>query len=252
MKTINHIYQDANAAPSEVFNENVLKCLPTAPWIIPDREFETRKDLRKTRVFSVDPPNTKDVDDCISVVENPDGTFAVGVHIADVSHFVKANTALDREARKRATTIHLVQRMVPMLPELLSEDLCSLLPNEDRLAFSVVFTLSREGNVISTWMGKTIVRSSARLSYTDARDVIDGSSLRSGLAESQQLSESLSEDMHTLQGLAYKLRQKRVDNGSLRIESSKLAFTLDANGLPIDCSSYFGQGGVDFIEEVRL
>ena len=125
---------------------------------IPERELETRKDLRDQRIFSIDPETAKDVDDCLSVKTNDDGTYDVGVHIADVSFFVKPNTALDRDARKRATSVYLVQRAVPMLPPTLSEQLCSLLPGQDRLAFTVIFTLDQNAKVVKKWFGKTIIR----------------------------------------------------------------------------------------------
>ena len=125
---------------------------------IPDRELEVRRDLRGERVFSIDPDNAKDIDDALSVKINEDGTYDVGVHIADVSYFVKPNTALDRDARKRATSVYLVQRAVPMLPPSLSEQLCSLLPGQERLAFSVIFTMTKEAKVVAKWFGRTIVK----------------------------------------------------------------------------------------------
>ena len=119
---------------------------------------EVRKDLRSERVFTIDPDTAKDLDDAVSIKANEDGTFEVGIHIADVSYFVKPNTALDRDARKRATSVYLVQRAVPMLPPALSEELCSLLPGQDRLAFSVIFTMNLDGKVLKKWFGKTIIR----------------------------------------------------------------------------------------------
>ena len=161
---------------------------------IPEREVETRRDFRIERVFTIDPASAEDLDDALSIKDNGDGTFDVGVHIADVSFFVKPNTPLDRDARKRATSVYLVQRVVPMLPPTLSEELCSLVPGEDRLTFSVVFTMTEDARVIKKWFGRSIIkcvvfigrlkwnlypnivdrRSAARLSYGDAQDVIDG------------------------------------------------------------------------------
>jgi len=119
---------------------------------------EIRKDLRAQRLFSIDPDGARDIDDTLSITTNQDGTFDVGVHIADVSYFVKPNTALDRDARKRATSVYLVQRAVPMLPPTLSEQLCSLVPGEERLAFSVVFTLTEDARIINKWFGRTIIK----------------------------------------------------------------------------------------------
>ena len=110
------------------------------------------------RVFTVDPDSAKDLDDALSIQKNEDGTYDVGVHVADVSYFVKANSALDRDARKRATSVYLVQRSVPMLPPMLSEQLCSLVPNQDRLSFSIIFTMSEDGGVVKKWFGKTIIK----------------------------------------------------------------------------------------------
>lgn len=125
---------------------------------IPEREFEVRKDLRGERIFTIDPDTAKDLDDALSIKVNEDGTYDVSVHIADVSHFVKPNTALDRDARKRATSVYLIQRAVPMLPPSLSEQLCSLLPGQERLAFSVIFTMTKEAKVVQKWFGKTIIK----------------------------------------------------------------------------------------------
>ena len=119
---------------------------------------EQRKDLRQERIFTIDPETAKDLDDALSIKKNEDGTYDVGVHIADVSFFVKPNTALDRDARKRATSVYLVQRAVPMLPPTLSEQICSLVPGQDRLAFSVMFTISEDGKVMKKWFGKTVIR----------------------------------------------------------------------------------------------
>jgi protein SSD1 len=127
-------------------------------YSIPEREFEVRKDLRGERVFTIDPDTARDLDDAISVKLNEDGTYDVSVHIADVSYFVKPNTALDRDARKRATSVYLVQRAVPMLPPTLSEQLCSLVPGQDRLAFSIIFTMTNDAKVLKKWFGKTVIR----------------------------------------------------------------------------------------------
>lgn len=130
----------------------------TRGFSIPEREFEIRRDLRADRIFTIDPDTAKDLDDAVSVKDNGDGTFDVGVHIADVSFFVKPNTPLDRDARKRATSVYLVQRAVPMLPPTLCEELCSLVPGEERLAFTVIFTMTEDARVIKKWFGRTIIK----------------------------------------------------------------------------------------------
>ncbi|OBZ70401.1 DIS3-like exonuclease 2 [Grifola frondosa] len=148
--------------PTEDFSENVMKCLPPIPWTIPERELDVRKDLRKERIFTIDPEDAKDLDDAVSIKLNDDATYDVGVHIADVSYFVKPNTALDRDARKRATSVYLVQR-------------------SDRLAFSVIFTMTNDAKIVKKWFGRTIIRSAAKLSYNDAQAVIDGKTLGSAV-----------------------------------------------------------------------
>ena len=159
----------------ESFGENVAKCLPPTPWTIPQSEIEARKDFRQCRVFTIDPETAKDLDDALHVNKLDDGTFEVGVHIADVSHFVKpkcvsfgydkavlliyfCSSALDREARRRGTTVYMVQRASPMLPPALSETLCSLQPGEERLTFSAVFKMTEDGRVLSTWFGKSVIK----------------------------------------------------------------------------------------------
>jgi protein SSD1 len=125
---------------------------------IPEREFDVRRDLRQERIFTIDPESARDLDDAVSVKLNDDGTYDIGVHIADVSYFVKPNTALDRDAKKRATSVYLVQRAVPMLPPTLSEELCSLVPGKERLAFSVIFTMTKDARVTKKWFGRTVIK----------------------------------------------------------------------------------------------
>jgi len=201
---------------------------------IPEREFETRKDLRGERVFSIDPDDAKDVDDALSVKANDDGTYDIGIHVTDVSFFVKPNTPLDRDARKRATSVYLVQRVVPMLPPALSEQLCSLVPGEDRLAFSVILTLDNDAKVLKKSFSKTIIRSAARLAYSDVQRVIKGQSLGDSLVDGEHKTSDVEKDILILQGLANKLTTRRFHNGALRLNIPTLTFALD-NGRPSDC-----------------
>ncbi|KAG6816929.1 hypothetical protein H0H87_001631 [Tephrocybe sp. NHM501043] len=224
--------------PTEDFTENVLKCLPPLPWTIPERELEVRKDLRSERIFTIDPETAKDLDDALSIKANEDGTYDVGVHIADVSFFVKPNTALDRDARKRATSVYLVQRAVPMLPPVLSEQLCSLVPGQDRLAFSVIFTITKDAKIVNKWFGKTIIKSAAQLSYSDAQNIIEGKGLGSVPVAPEHEARDIEHDVRNLQDIAQKLRAFRFENGTLSLESLKLSFDLDDNGLPSDCGQY--------------
>ncbi|KAA1095232.1 hypothetical protein PGT21_036761 [Puccinia graminis f. sp. tritici] len=164
----NALLKDCNFT-SEEFSENVVKCLPPLPWTIPEREYEVRREFRSQVAFAIDGATARDLDDALHISKNEDGT---GVHIADVTHFVKPGTALDREARKRATTVYLVQRAVPMLPPTLSEHLCSLSPGQDKLTFSAVFKMTPQGRVIDTWFGKSIICSSAKLTYDLVQQVL--------------------------------------------------------------------------------
>lgn len=215
---------------------------------IPQREFELRKDLRELRIFTIDPSTAKDLDDAVSVKANEDGTYDVGVHIADVSFFVKPNTALDRDARKRATSVYLVQRAVPMLPPALCEELCSLVPGQERLAFSVIFTMTKDAQVQNKWFGRTIIKSSAKLAYEDAQNVIEGRSLGSVAPEHDAA--GIEHDIKVLDSLAKQMRARRFEAGTLSLDSLKLSFKLDDQGLPIDCSQYQRADANDLIQEV--
>ncbi|KAJ7228625.1 SSD1 protein [Mycena pura] len=238
--------------PTEDFTENVIKCLPPMPWTIPEREYEVRKDLRADRVFSIDPDTAKDLDDALSIKLNEDGTYDVGVHIADVSYFVKPNTALDRDARKRATSVYLVQRAVPMLPLALSEELCSLVPGRERLAFSTIFTMTSEGNVLKKWFGKTIIKSAAKLAYRDAQNVIDGKPLGPAAVTPDHSAADIEHDLKVLEGIAKMLRARRFANGTLSLNSLRLQFKLDANGMPVDCGQYERTDANELVEEFML
>ncbi|KDQ64555.1 hypothetical protein JAAARDRAFT_43562 [Jaapia argillacea MUCL 33604] len=238
--------------PTEEFTDNVQKCVPPIPWTVPEREVEVRKDLRAERVFSIDPDTAKDLDDALSIKLNEDDTYDVGVHIADVSFFVKPNTALDRDARKRATSVYLVQRAVPMLPPTLSEELCSLVPGHERLAFSVIFTMTKDAKVLNKWFGKTVIKSAAKLSYTNAQDVIDGKTLGSVPVAPEHNAQGIEHDIKVLNGLAQYLHNRRFQAGALSLDSAHLAFALDDKGFPIDCSQYERYDAHRLIEEFML
>jgi protein SSD1 len=237
--------------PTEEFQEATMRCLPPVPWSIPEREYEVRRDMREERVFTIDPATAKDLDDALSIKKKEDGTYEVGVHIADVSHFVRPNTALDRDARKRATSVYLVQRAVPMLPPLLSEQLCSLVPGVERLTFSVFFNLDKDGNVISKEFAKTIIKSCAKLAYDDAQRVLDGGKLDKEVEEGHDVS-AIEEDIKALNDIAGKIRDRRFKDGALKIDQPKLAFVLDESGKPRDVRPYVRKASNDLIEEVSL
>ncbi|CAH1763561.1 8137_t:CDS:10 [Entrophospora sp. SA101] len=202
-----------NNISTEEFNENVLKCLPQTPWTIPEEEIEMRRDLRSIRIFTIDPSGAKDLDDAISCTRLPDGNYEIGVHIADASYFVKPNSVLDREARKRATSVYLVQKYIPMLPNLLSEDLCSLVSGVDR--------------------------SCAKLSYDDVQEIIDGKPLNPNVNIHNGYSASeIEADIRAFHDLSQKMRELRHKRGALSLNSVKLTFDIDENENPIECHVY--------------
>ncbi len=164
---------------SEAVEIEAEKIAKAAEKISPT-EISKRRDFRNTLTFTIDPVDAKDFDDAISFKALPNNSFEIGVHIADVSHFVKEKTELDREARKRGFSVYLVDRTIPMLPEALSNNICSLKPNEDRLAFSSVFKINNEGKVLERWFGKTIIRSAKRFTYESAQEILNGKSREHG------------------------------------------------------------------------
>ncbi|KAJ1039276.1 hypothetical protein NDA10_005142 [Ustilago hordei] len=245
------LLKDTLSSATEVFSEGALKCLPPMPWKIPEREYETRRDFRSLRVFTIDPETAKDLDDAVHVVRLGNGQYEVGVHITDVSHFVKLGSSLDREARKRGTSVYLVQRVIPMLPPTLSEELCSLVPGVERLTFSAVFTMNKDAQVIKSWFGKSVIRSCAQLAYADAQKVIEGGELPKDKIKEHKSNE-IADDILILHKLAQKMRARRFETGALRIDNVKLSFRLDENGLPTDASIYSSYDAHRLIEEFML
>ncbi|CAB4386260.1 RNB-domain-containing protein [Rhizophagus irregularis] len=242
-----------NNVSAEEFNENVTKCLPPIPWTIPEKEFELRRDLRSTRIFTIDPSTAKDLDDAVSCTRLPDGNYEIGVHIADVSHFVKPNTALDRDARKRATTVYLVQKSVPMLPPLLCEELCSLCPGVEKLACSIIWKMTPEGKTMETWYGRTIIKPCAKLSYENAQEVIDGNPLNAEVKIfNDHNTKEIEADIKLLHELAQRLRDQRFKRGALSLGSIRLNFELDEQDDPIECTVYKPKDANRLIEEFML
>ena len=202
--------------PQNVINESYL-----VPEIIGEKEISNRKDMRGITTLTIDPVDAKDFDDALSVEIKGD-KIEVGVHIADVGHYVKPETELDKEAFKRATSVYLVDRCVPMLPERLSNGICSLKPNEDRLSFSVVFTLDKDGHILNTWQGKTVIHSDRRFTYEEAQEIIEG---KEG---------DFSNEIRILNSLAQKIRKKRIKEGSIEMGGIEVRFKLaEDNKKPI-------------------
>ncbi|XP_013013049.1 DIS3-like exonuclease 2 isoform X2 [Cavia porcellus] len=241
------------------FSSEVLECLPRSlPWTIPPEEVSKRRDLRKDCVFTIDPPTARDLDDALSCRPLADGTFQVGVHIADVSYFVPQGSQLDKVAAERATSVYLVQKVVPMLPRLLCEELCSLNPMTDKLTFSVIWTLTSEGKILDEWFGRTIIRSCTKLSYEHAQSMIERPAEKIPERELPPISpEHSPEELHqavlNLHRIAKQLRRQRFANGALRLDQLKLAFTLDhETGLPQGCHIYEYHDSNKLVEEFML
>jgi ribonuclease R len=202
--------------PEAVINEAMLM-----DGRITHFEEQIRKDFRPILTFTIDPDTAKDFDDALSIQFLEDDLIEVGVHIADVTHFLKENSALDKEALKRSTSVYLVDRVLPMLPEKLSNDLCSLNPNEDKYTFSAVFKFDAKYKIIDKWFGKTIIHSDRRFAYEEAQEVLEGKSTE------------LSHELTTLNKIAYKIRKDRFKNGSINFESEEIKFILDEKNKPI-------------------
>jgi len=185
-------------------------------------EIAKRKDFRDVLTITIDPADAKDFDDALSLRKLENNNWEVGVHIADVSHYVKPKTAIDAEAYSRGTSVYLVDRVIPMLPEALSNDLCSLKPNEDKLCFSAVFELTEECAIVNEWFGKTIIHSNRRFNYDEVQIILD---TQEG---------NFAEELGILNRLAKVLREQRLRNGSINFETVEVKFKLDENGKPID------------------
>lgn len=185
-------------------------------------EIKNRRDMRGVTTMTIDPFDAKDFDDAISFVDLGNDTYEIGVHIADVSHFVTPGSDLDRESEKRGLSVYLVDRTIPMLPEILSNDLCSLNPNEDKFTFSAVFKLNSDGEVLEEWFGRTVIHSDKRFTYEDANDVILGKQDGPYQPELRKLNE-----------IAKKLEKKKTQNGAMVFETEEVKFVLDEKGKPV-------------------
>ncbi|OYD46727.1 ribonuclease R [Sphingobacterium cellulitidis] len=208
--------------------------------IISAEEIAKRHDFRNTTTFTIDPADAKDFDDAISFKKLENGNYEVGVHIADVSHYVTPDSTLDKEAFERGTSVYLVDRVIPMLPERLSNNLCSLRPNEDKLCFSAVFELDEKANVHDQWFGRTVIHSDRRLSYEQAQEIIEGKE------------DELSEAILKLNELAFILRERKFKAGAISFESEEVKFNLDENGKPTGVYTKVRKEAHKLIEDFML
>lgn len=202
------------------FPKDVEKQAEYIPTTISEEEIKKRKDFRKVTTFTIDPVDAKDFDDALSVQKLKNGNWEIGVHIADVSHYLKPDSIMDKEALSRATSVYLVDRVVPMLPEKLSNNICSLVPNEDRLCFSAVFEMNDSAEVINEWFGRTVIHSIRRYAYEDAQKVLE-----TGEGD-------FAPELLLLDKLAKKLRAERMRKGSIAFDKLEVKFHLDEAGNP--------------------
>ena len=224
---------------------------------IENKEIKQRRDFRKKTTFTIDPIDAKDFDDALSFEKIDENNFEIGIHIADVSHYVKPSTILDKEAYNRATSIYLVDRVIPMLPEKLSNKVCSLRPNEDKLTFSAVFNFNKKGEINNSWFGRTIIRSKKRFSYQEAQEIIETkkniiSKNNSLTGKEYKVEQSIVEAIITLDDIAKKIRGKREKNGSINFNRTEVGFILDKEKNPKEI--YFKQSADSnkLIEEFML
>lgn len=203
------------------FPEAVLRDSERLPAAISPQEIELRRDMRDIPTFTIDPEDAKDYDDALSVQYLEDGGTEVGVHIADVTHYVKDDSPLDQEALRRSTSVYLVDRVLPMLPERLSNDLCSLRPHEDRLAFSAIFVFDKAMKITHRWFGRTVIHSNRRFTYGEAQEVLEGHS------------DEMGNELRHLNKIAKHLRKQRFRNGAINFETDEVRFHLDEHGVPV-------------------
>lgn len=222
------------------FPQEVEDAANAIPIEIPEKEIKKRRDFRGITTFTIDPADAKDFDDALSIQKLPNGNWEVGVHIADVSYFVKPGSILEEEAYKRATSVYLVDRVVPMLPEHLSNGVCSLRPDEDKLTYSAVFELNDEAEVQNQWFGRTVIRSIRRFAYEEAQKVIE-----TGEGD-------LKEEILTLNRLAHIMRDRRYQRGSIAFDKVEVKFRLDKDGKPLGVYFKIQQEANELIEDFML
>jgi len=203
-------------------------------------EIKKRRDMRKDTTFTIDPFDAKDFDDAISIKSLKNGNWEIGVHIADVTHYVKLGSEIEKEAYDRATSVYLVDRTIPMLPEVLSNNLCSLRPNEDKLVFSAVFEITNEAKIVKEWFGRCIIHSDRRFTYEEAQEVIE-----SGEGD-------FSQEITKLNEIAKELKKQRFKAGAISFETAEVKFKLDDDGVPLEVIPKVRKDAHKLVEEFML
>ena len=222
------------------FEREVEQAADAISTAISDEEYRSRRDFRDITTFTVDPADAKDFDDALSIRRLDDGIWEVGVHIADVTHYVTEGSVVDCEARERGTSVYLVDRTVPMLPERLCNELCSLRPNEESLCFSAVFTLNDEAEILDEWFGRTVIYSDRRFTYAEAQSRIE-----TGVGD-------YAEEIGVMNDMAQKLRRRRFKDGAVSFERAEFKFILDEKGKPLGVYTKEQQEANQMIEEFML
>ena len=222
-----------------------------------DTEIKKRRDLRKDLTFTIDPKDAKDFDDALSFKILDNGNYEIGIHIADVSHYLKEGTILDDEAYERATSVYLVDRVVPMLPEVLSNNACSLRPQEEKYTFSAIFELNNNAKIINQWFGKTVIYSDARFTYEEAQYIIETESneIPSHISltnETYKTTKIIKEAILKLNQLAKKMRDKRMLDGAISFDKVEVKFNLDKNNTPLGVNFKSSKAANKLIEEFML
>ena len=226
------------------FKDEVENYAAKIPLEITDKEIAKRRDIRKELTFTIDPKDAKDFDDALSFKILKNGNYEIGIHIADVSHYVQENTILEDEAYLRATSVYLVDRVVPMLPEILSNNVCSLRPNEEKLTFSAIFEIDKKAHIINEWFGRTVTYSDERFTYEDAQEIIEN--------KSENPENDIQFAILELDKLAKILRKKRMQQGAISFDKTEVKFELDKNFNPVGVYVKESKDAHKLIEEFML
>ena len=239
------------------FEQDVEKDAGSLSLEITKEEISKRRDMRKDLTFTIDPKDAKDFDDALSFTKLENGNYEIGIHIADVSHYVQPNTILDKEAYNRATSVYLVDRVVPMLPEILSNGVCSLRPNEEKLTFSAVFEINENAQILNEWFGRTVTYSDKRFAYEEAQVIIETEKNfipenTSITNESYHVSDTIVEATLKLNALAKILRKKRMKEGAISFDRVEVKFNLDENANPTGVFFKESKDANKLIEEFML
>ena len=232
------------------FPEQVEEDAKKLPIEITKKEIAKRRDMREVLTFTIDPRDAKDFDDALSFQKLENGRYEVGIHIADVSHYVQPKTILDDEAYNRATSVYLVDRVVPMLPEILSNNVCSLRPNEEKLTFSAVFEIDENAKLHKQWFGRTVIYSDQRYAYEQAQDIIEGHVKTTN--SSSDLDKNLEKAVLKLDQLAKTLRKNRMDSGAITFDRVEVRFDLNEEKEPIGIRFKHSKDANKLIEEFML